>query len=233
MSELDEWFPRESGEWGAPTGSPQTLTPQEIKAKGESKTRDYMAKLCGIYLRKRSDAPIKTPDGRTIQVYSGVDYHGSVKIPGSPFAARVEVEVKTFSESFQFSEIKPHQVTAMDEARERGELVMVSLVEHIRGNIFKMFWIPWPSAGFGKYREWEHSPLGSHWEKYKTLAWVRCELRDRIAGNYQAKSIRAQDHDLLQDFLVDKSGKGGTWQLSESHWLRGLLDIPVGQPRLL
>jgi hypothetical protein len=232
MSELDKWFPRSEDEVIAGSPAPSaTASRMDIKARGENWTRTYMYKLCNIYIRKRSDAPIITPSGKEIRTYAGVDYHGSVKIPGFPLAARAEVEVKTFSEVFQFSEIKSHQATFLDESKERGELAMVSLVEHEAGQIVRGFWIPWPAKNKeGGY--WHREGYGLGYEvSLKNLAWVRAQLKKRVSGNFKGKSLRPQDQDLLEDFLVEKVKN--KWQLSETHWLRTLLCMPVEQPRLI
>jgi len=58
------------------------------------------------------------------------------------------------------------------------------------------------------------------------FSWRRWNLvldlmQSRVAGNYQGKSIRLQEHPHLEEYAIHKVK--GRWILSDNHWLRALL----------
>lgn len=222
MSELDKFFMSKEERdvrldeiKHTPTQETKRHKPTRIKQKGEKWTRDYMKALFGIYTEKRSDAPWETPQGQVVYPKRGVDFFGSVPLSGG-FSGHLEMEVKAFSgKSFSLSNIKPHQVKALDAARERDDIAILSLVQVIDGQVETMWWIPWPKGyPLEPEMELEH-PEGVH-----TFAWFMTELRKRATGNFQAKSIREQDFDLLEEFAIRKDGR--VWKSVANHWLARL-----------
>jgi hypothetical protein len=221
-SVLDEWFPRDEVE----PKEEEKSSSKGYGQRGEQWTKAYMEKLCGIHLSKRNDAPVQTPSG-PMHIYTGVDYYGSVYLKKFVLAAHVEVEVKTFEGSFSLAEIKEHQAKFLTSRTARGEIGILALAEREGMNIIRLFWIPWPKKGEKGWMTY----VGYGGEVFRSFKWLCEKLSERADGRFQGKSIRPQDQDLLTEFLVEKVK--GQWALSETHWLRRLLDIPVEQARLL
>lgn len=207
-SELDEWFPRDAP---PPTQEEKQKEhkPTKIKKRGEDWTRKYLNDIFGIYTEKRSDAPFSIPGGGTVTPKKRLDFFGSVR-QSSGYSAHLELEVKAFTgDRFSLSNIKPHQALLLNEAADRGDLAMISFVHVVDGMVETMWWIPWPK-GYPGRPDLENSY--GH-----TFAWMMTELRGRASGNFQAKSIREQDRDLLEEWAVRK--EKGVWMAKSGHWL--------------
>jgi len=238
MSELDEWFPRDREPLPEPKPK-EKVSPKVYGQRGEKWTRDYMLSLVGIKLEKRSDAPIDLGKVTVYPATNQLDHHGRVNVPWTNLAISVEVEVKTFEGAWPIGNLSSQQVDKLTQAANDGALAMLCLVAREGLEITDMWWIPWPQEKDGEYlREnvWTEFVqedcevyIQMH-ARYETFAAVMHQLRERVSGAFQAKSIREQDRDLLEDFHVYK--EKGKWVLSDTHWMRLFFRLPAGQPRL-
>lgn len=245
--DLDEWFPRdrEPQEEARPVEKREPVANKVYGQRGERWTRDYMLSLCGIKLEKRSDAPIELPNGKV--VFPGtnqLDHFGYAKQPVTGLALHFEVEVKTYEGEFPLSQISAGQVEKLDEAVAGGAIGIIALTRREGPDIVQMSWVSWPQRSEnGEYRhvnQWvTPCPLyGSptrlvEWKTInaRSFAWITNELRARRYGNFQAKSIRCRDHDLLEEFAIVKVKN--CWVLPGEHWLGYLLGLQAQQPSLL
>jgi len=222
-SELDKWFEKKEQEDYDLIVNPvpeEEYAPNWIKKKGEQWTRDYLKKIFGIYTEKRSDAPWETPKGDIVYPKRGVDFFGSVPSP-SIFSYHLELEVKAFTGSFSLSNIKKHQAEALSEAANRGDIAILSLVKVGRPSqqVETMWWIPWP-PGYPDHPQINIKVAdGGYSSEFwpHTWAWFMAELRKRATGNFQAKSIREQDLELLDEWKIEK--EKNTWMATTNHWL--------------
>jgi hypothetical protein len=223
MNELDMWFPRD--EYGrpvldSPTQEEEPIVAQkaqggrEIGHKGEAWTIRTMLSLMMVHLVKRNDAPIQLPNGRILRPgASQIDMYGYGKIHGSSLAIYYEVEVKTFRDSYSLSSLHEQQMIQLDLAVRSGAMTILSLVEHDGKSIMRGFLIPWPQEGRTNFWKFGDMEFSAH-----NYNWVLERLAGKTSGNYLGRSIRQQDTDMLDEFLVEKSGN--RWNLSTNHWAR-------------
>lgn len=212
--DLSKWFPRNpppTEEASSPAGKKEPSPQSWIKKKGESWTRKYMKDMFGIKVEKRSDSPIELPDGTTIHPKKGIDFFGSVPTE-TPWNGHLEMEVKAFTGNFALSNIKPHQVLALNEAADRGDIAVLSLVyvDRPTKQVETMWWIPWA-------RGYPDNPEMTLRDGTPTFAWFMRELRKRAAGNFKAKSIRKEDFDLLEQWAIRKEGR--KWTAVSYFWM--------------
>jgi len=169
---------------------PNKPTPNQLKNIGEGLTK-YILKKAGINLRKIE------------QIAGWGGYYKSVDVDFVDDARRVKVEAKTWwtkggKNNFPLSRFSK---------KERQYLYR---------------------AGWNGWRAWvtiallDGAPSRQACNTFYVILWpewmrIEAELRRRASGNYEGKSLRVRDLDLLARYAI---GRDGTrWAIPPGHWV--------------
>ena len=154
-----------------------------------------------------------------------------------PFRITVHVEVKTFTGNFTWKQIGKGQARILDLARLAGQLPLIGLCERDGERIIQGWIIPWrrpvdPYYRLGKpeLRQLEKVakrtkwPVAVPWDTAHHLLTTKSTVieqlgvsdwadiieavKGRAGGNFQGKSIRTRDHDLLAAHCYEIVGGG-------------------------
>ena len=196
-------------------------SPRRFSAKCERWARERLRKMGAVFYPKWSDAlHYRDQDGKRFYQKRGLDYKGI--FPGEtplPFA----LEVKSFCDRFSLASLKPHQQKLLSQARSRGELAIVALVERNQaGRILRGWFVPWRGSD---------EPVGVIARDLPVIDWETMLLllreKARVDGRFQGKSIRQQDFNILKSCEVQKTR--GRWCMCD--WLTIVVES-LGQPVL-